>query len=380
MHTRLMGGWHWRQQLLTSLWRSDAPPRWLQVGLSPLWLASQGYGWLARGHRALYATGVCRRHRLPCPVISIGNLTLGGTGKTPLTMWAARWYQQHGWRVAVLSRGYGAQGLGRMRVVSTGAGPACSWQEAGDEPYLLAQALPGVAVLIGTERYRTGQYAWEHLGADVLLLDDGFQHHALQRDLDIVLIDASNPFGPGSLVPRGILREPLPTLAQADAMVLTRVEAACAPIPTLCEQLRRWNTHAPLEQMATRLEAVCSVATGQPIDWAGLRQQRAVAFVGIGNPWAFVHTLAQLPLDVTTLLVFPDHRPYTLADWQAIVETLHQQRAICLLTTEKDAVRLEPAWQSAIPLYTLRIGVTFADAAPGVTQQFYELMAHATPR
>lgn len=380
MHTRLMGAWHWRQQLLTSLWRPDTPPRWLRVGLSPLWLASQGYGWLARGHRALYTSGLCRRRPLPCPVVSIGNLTLGGTGKTPLTMWVARWYQQQGWRVAILSRGYGARRLAAMRVVSTGAGPLCPWQEAGDEPYLLAQALPGVAVLIGRERHRTGQYACAHLGADVLILDDGFQHHALQRDLDVVLIDVSNPFGPGSLVPRGILREPLDALAHADALVLTRVELASEALPGLCQQLQRWNTHAPLERMATSLEAVHCCATGHAVDLAALRQHRAVAFVGIGNPWAFVSTLQQLSLDVATLLVFPDHHPYTLADWHTIGETLRQERATVLITTEKDAVRLDPAWQASMPLHTLRIGVTFADAAPGLTQQLHELMAHATPR
>jgi tetraacyldisaccharide 4'-kinase len=313
-------------------------------------------------------------------VVSIGNLTLGGTGKTPLTIWVARWYQQQGWRVAVLSRGYRARTPAPVRVISTGDGPLCAWQEAGDEPYLLACALPGVAVLTGKERARTGRYACEVLGAEVLILDDGFQHHALQRDLDIVLIDASNPFGPGSLFPRGILREPRRALRHADAIVLTRVEMAGARLPALCQQIRRWHARQPLYHMAMSLDTIQQHSTGQPVDLATLRQQRVVAVVGIGNPYAFVNTLTQLGMDVAALLVFPDHHPYTRADWQRIVDTLHQQHATCVLTTEKDAVRLDPAWHTHVPVYMLRIGVTFTTATPSLAQQLHEIMAHAAPR
>lgn len=379
MHVHLMGGLRRRQRLFTTLWGLDTPPPWLQMALSPLWLAAQGYSGLARGHRALYRTGWRRQHRLPCPVISLGNMTVGGTGKTPLTLWLARWYQQQGWRVAILSRGYGARRVAPVQVVSTGAGPVCAWHEAGDEPYLLAQALPGVAVVVGPERSRTGRYACEQLGAEVLLLDDGFQHHAVQRDLDIVLIDASNPFGAGSVVPRGILREPLSALRYADALVLTRVEMARTPLPVLCQQLRRWNTHAPLYQMTTSVTAVHHGTTGQALDVQLLRPQRAVAFTGIGNPHAFAHTLQQLQLDVAALLVFPDHHPYTPADWQTIVATLHDYGAACVLTTEKDAVRLDPAWHATVPLYLLCLDVHVTEAA-AFSAQLHTVVAHATPR
>src|SRR5919202_49240 len=131
VHTVLMGGLRWRQTLYTSMWGVRAPSPWLQVGLAPLWLASQCYRGLAYGHLASYTWGVRRRHKLPCAVVSIGNLTLGGTGKTPLTVWVARWYQQQGWRVAVLSRGYGAQPPTRLRVVSSGNGFCGHWQSTG---------------------------------------------------------------------------------------------------------------------------------------------------------------------------------------------------------------------------------------------------------
>ena len=372
-----MGGRRWRRALYSSMWRPTVSSLWWRVGLTPLWLASQCYRGLSHGHLASYTWGVRRQRKLPCTVVSIGNLTLGGTGKTPLTMWVARWYQQQGWRVAVLSRGYGARPSTRLRVVSSGNGPLIDWQAAGDEPYLLACCLPGVPVLIGKDRYRAGRYAYEQFGAHVLILDDGFQYYALQRDLDIVLIDASNPFGSGSLFPRGILREPLRALRRADAMVLTRVEMAGETLPALCQQMRRWNSQQPIYCLATVVEALHRQGTHSAVDPAALRQCRAVAFVGIGNPQAFVTTLTQLGAEVAALLVFPDHHPYTPEDWQTIVATADKQQAACLITTEKDAVRLAPSWQASVPVYTLRIGVTFAASEALFSQQLQALMHHA---
>jgi tetraacyldisaccharide 4'-kinase len=362
------------------MWGQHTPGLWLQAGLAPLWLASQGYRGLAYGHRASYTWGVRRQRRLPCTVVSIGNLTLGGTGKTPLTMWVARWYQQQGWRVAVLSRGYGARPAPRCRVVSSGCGPLLAWQEAGDEPYLLAGALPGVPVLIGKDRYGTGRYACEQFGAQVVILDDGFQHHALQRDLDIVLIDASNPFGSGALLPRGILREPLRALQRAQAIVLTRVELARTTLPALCQQIRQWNSQQPIYHLATVVEACHQQGTHSTVELAALRQRRVVAFAGIGNPQAFVSTLTQLGVEVATLFVFPDHHPYTQEDWQTIVTTVNTQRAAYLITTDKDAVRLPAAWLASVPLYTLRIGVTFSAGEPSFAHQLQAHMSHADPR
>ncbi|MBM3224440.1 MAG: tetraacyldisaccharide 4'-kinase [Candidatus Tectomicrobia bacterium] len=251
MHTIFMGNLRWRQQLYARMWGARAAAGWWRAGLAPLCLVAHGYGGLAWAHRTAYTWGIRQQRHLPCPVVSIGNLTLGGTGKTPLTMWIARWYQQQGRRVAVLSRGYGARPAAHVRVVSAGDGPVLNWQAAGDEPYLLACALPGVPILIGQDRYQTGQYACTHFGAEVLILDDGFQHHALHRDLDIVLIDASNPFGSGHLFPRGILREPLSALRRADALVLTRVEMAEETVPALCQRLQRWYGQTPIYAMRT---------------------------------------------------------------------------------------------------------------------------------
>jgi tetraacyldisaccharide 4'-kinase len=209
-------------------------------------------------------------------------------------MWVARWYQQQGWRVAVLSRGYGARPVVPLQVVSSGHGPLLDWQAAGDEPYLLARALPGVPVLIGKDRYRTGCYAYEQFGAQVVILDDGFQHHALQRDLDIVLIDDSNPFGPGTLFPRGILREPLGALQRAHAIVLTRVEMAHETLPALCRQIRQWNNQQPMYRVTTVVKPPQQDAPRRRA--CGSMAKRGVTFVGIGNPQALstrLHNWAQ---------------------------------------------------------------------------------------
>ena len=352
-------------------------PFWVRVGLSPLWLASQGYRVAARAHRMGYTSGV--RRRLPCPVVSIGNLTLGGTGKTPLTEWTAQWYRRQGWRVAVLSRGYGGASTKQPRVVSAGDGPIADWRTAGDEAYLLARRLPGVPVLVGRNRYASGLYACERFGAQVVVLDDGFQHHALHRDCDIVLIDASNPFGCGALLPRGTLREPLRALRRAQVIVLSRVETAGDAVSGLCERIRRYADRQPIYRMAVSQESLYRCDTGCSVDPSWLQQRRVVAFAGLGNPRAFVASLAQCRACVAAFLAFPDHHPYTPADWQAICDAARREGVEALVTTEKDAVRLDTSWLPPVPLYTLRIAVDIAPHDSPLTTHLDALVHHATP-
>jgi tetraacyldisaccharide 4'-kinase len=380
METLYMGSARWRHSFYAAMRRQTTPSARWRLGLGPLWLLSWLYAGIVRASACSYAYGLQRRQRLPCRVVSIGNLTLGGTGKTPLTMWVARWYQQQGWRVAVLSRGYGGRAAGRLRVVSAGVEPLYDWQEVGDEPYLLARELPGIPVLTGKNRYRSGCYACEHFGTQVLILDDGFQHHAVQRDLDVVLIDATNPFGHGALLPRGTLREPLRALQRADILVLTRTELARGALQPLVTQIRSWSAPREFCYMATMAEALGQREDDGPRDVTWLRQRRVVALVGIGNPEAFAATLTQLGSEVATLLIFPDHHAYTEGDWRAIVATIRRQRAACLVTTSKDAVRLAPSWQAPVPVYTLRTGVTFTQGEEMLQQQLQALMSHADGR
>lgn len=366
-----MGRSCWQDVLYRHMSSEGRAPVEATLGLLPLWAASQLYRGLAYSHRQSFRWGWRRQHRLPCRVISVGNLTVGGTGKTPLAMWLARWCRDQGWPVAILSRGYGGQPGDEPRVASTHQGHAPGWSAVGDEPYLLAQELPGVPVVVGRDRVRSGLYAHRRYGAQVLILDDGFQHYRLARDFDMVLIDATNPFGPGALLPRGILREPLQALRRADAVVLTRVELARESLPAICQRIRQVYPHGAIYHLTTTVEALSARDTqmSERGDALHPHQHRVVAFAGIGNPSAFAATLTQLGVDVAALLVFRDHHPYTAADWQAIVQAASRYGAAGLVTTAKDQVRLGPAWQAPVPLYTLRIGVAFAEGEATTLQQ-----------
>ena len=371
-----MRGGTWRRALHRGM-QGLPVPFGARIGMWPLWLASQGYRAGASAHRSVYEFGVRRRRRLPCPVVSVGNLTVGGTGKTPLAEWTALWLRRQGWRVAVLSRGYGGLPTERPRVISTGEGPVTDWRTAGDEAYLLAKRLPGVAVLVGGNRYASGAYACEKFGAQVVVLDDGFQHHALHRDCDVVLIDAVNPFGHGTLLPRGTLREPPHVLSRAQVIVVSRVETARDAVSGLTQCIRRYAGWQPIYQMAVIPDGLDRVDASCSVDLAWLQKRRVVGFSGLGNPQAFAASLERSGASVAAFLVFPDHHPYSLADWQAIGDTARREGAEALVTTEKDAVRLEPSWFSTLPVYSLRIRVELAPHDSPFARHLDALMAHA---
>lgn len=379
MDTIFMGRSGWQYTLYRYMCGEAPPSIGVRLGLASLGAGSVIYRGLAWGHRQSFRWGWRTPRRLPCRVISVGNLTVGGTGKTPLTMWLARWCLEQGWKVAILSRGYGGQSGGEPRVVSRWDGP--DWSAVGDEPYLLAQELSTVPVVVGKDRFQSGLYAWRQFGADVLILDDGFQHYRLARDFDIVLIDATNPFGHGAVLPRGILREPLQALRRADAVVLTRVELAQTSLSAVCQRIRQWYPDGPVYHMATTVEALEEGIGTQALKVtegaAHLNRRRVLAFVGIGNPSAFAATLAQLGCDVAALLVYRDHHPYTLMDWRAIVEAARQYGVAGIVTTTKDHVRLDPSWRAPIPFYTLRTGVALTRGEAAFQQQLRTVITDA---
>lgn len=372
-----MGRSRWHDALYRHMCGEGRASVGARLGLMPLWVASQFYRGLAYSHRQGFCWGWRTPHRLPCRVISVGNLTVGGTGKTPLAMWLARWCLAQGWSVAILSRGYGGQPGDAPRVVAAHQVHAQAWSMVGDEPYLLARELPCVPVVVGKDRVRSGLLAHRRFGAQVLILDDGFQHCRLARDFDMVLIDATNPFGHGALLPRGILREPLRALRHADAVVLTRVESAQESLPAVCQRIRHGYPHGPIYHLMTTVEALATGGAQVSEDALQLRRRRVVAFAGIGNPSAFAATLTQLGCDVAALLTFRDHHPYTAADWQAVMEAAGRYDASGIVTTTKDQVRLDPAWQAPVPLYTLRIGVAFARGEATLQQQLRTVIADA---
>jgi tetraacyldisaccharide 4'-kinase len=339
-----------RRVRLLRAWREGLPAPWdaLLAG------ASVAYrGGLAL-RRAAYAAGVFRTWRLPCRVVAVGNLTVGGTGKTPLVEWLARELTSRGRRVVILSRGYGRRGAGDVRLVSDGRQLLLSPREAGDEPVLLARRLTGVPIVVGRDRHRAGAWALPRFGPDVLLLDDGFQQRGLATDVDIVCLDARAPWGHRGLLPRGSLREPPAALRRAQLLVLTGAERERVP-----DEVRRQAPGAPVAWASQEPESVLDPKTGAVGSLESLRAHPLLAFAGIAMPERFAATLAGLGVTPRDLVAFPDHHPYTAADLTALEAQARAVGAEWLLTTEKDAVRLpEPR---ALPLHALRVRLRLDD-------------------
>jgi tetraacyldisaccharide 4'-kinase len=299
-------------------------------------------------------------------VISVGNLTVGGTGKTPLTAWIAARLLEEGRRPAVVSRGYGGSSGRGPCIVSRGGAPLVPAAVAGDEPVLLARRLPEVIVVVGSDRVR-GARAARETGADVLVLDDGFQHRRLARDLDLVLLDSHDPFGAYRLLPSGPLREPVESLARADAVIVTRSRPG-EPFPFLERVIRRHAGEVPVLRAGHR--------TAGFVDAAGnLRPPpaRAVAFCGIGSPDAFLADLLGEGVEVAAERRFPDHHRYRDAEL-AEIDGLARAHGAVPVTTEKDLARLsEPA--SLPSLLALRI-----EAEPHEPERLRALLREALGR
>ncbi len=313
------------------------------------------YGLGARTRRALYAGAILRARRLPAPVVSVGNLTVGGTGKTPVTACLARLFQSQGRKVAILSRGYGGQNRG-VACISDGRRIYQRPPQAGDEAYWLALALPGAAVYTGACRYAAGLAAWEQVRPDLFLLDDGFQHFQLHRDLDIVLLDAAAPFGNGRLLPRGILREPRSALAQketAQVLILTRFQ-----------EDRDHRTLADLQGdfpekivlTASISPAAVHLAPAGPLEPPSvLEKQALLGFAALARPEVFRQTLEELGVQLRGFRVFPDHHSFQPAELAALMREAEITGAGALVTTAKDWARLAAGWDQAMDLWVLEV-------------------------
>jgi tetraacyldisaccharide 4'-kinase len=320
----------------------------LRAALLPL---SSLYGSALETRARLYRSGVLASHRVPCPVVSVGNVTFGGTGKTPFVEFLARRFRFEGRHPAVVSRGYGRASRGVV-VVSEGNGPLVGADEGGDEPVAIARRVPGAIVVVGERRVEAARTAIER-GADLILLDDGFQHLALERDVNLLLVDAADPFGGGKLPPDGTLREPLTALARADAVVLTRIDRAEPPRETI-SALARWNPDAPVFRARIRPAGLWDERGSALADPRSL-SRRFVAVCGIANPAGFSRSMTELDLAPDELLVFPDHHRYGRRDLERIRRAADRTGSAWILTTEKDAVKLEG--KTTLPVVALRLEV-----------------------
>lgn len=311
--------------------------------------------------RLVHRIGIRRCEQAECPIICVGNLSVGGTGKSTATAAIAGWLRDAGLRPAVLSRGYGGNSTQPVRVVSDGERILLEPREAGDEPVMLAQKLPGVPVLVGRRRPLTARAATAQFGADVCILDDGSQVWNLKKDLEIILLNAERAFENGHVLPRGMLREPPSHLRRADAVLLMEPgRAHPETLAALREQVRALVPRAVIAEAARTPEALRDLASGTDLSLERLRGRRVVALSGIGNPAGF-ETLLQSLGAIVFPLRLPDHHHYTAADLQQAQGMARRHGADAVLTTEKDAVKFTPALENpvGVPIWVLSIRLQF---------------------
>jgi len=300
---------------------------------------------------ALYRVHILRNRTLPCKVFSIGNLTLGGTGKTPIVINIVNLLMRNGKHPVVVSRGYGRKNEQDTVVVSDGRSTMGDPALGGDEPILISRKVPGLPVVVGSDRYAAAREALSRFKPDIVVLDDGFQHIRLSRDLDIVLVDATDPFGNGRMFPAGIMREPLSSLRRAQAIVITRVDGAADIRPL--QHLIRSHTDARLftaQQAAVDLVDCCTSET-KPL--SVLRNARVFAFSGIARPASFIGLLRSAGALVVGERTFPDHYSFEKHDLADVFKQAADHRVSMIMTTEKDAVRIKALGPEGI--WALRI-------------------------
>ncbi len=306
-----------------------------------LWAAIP-YGMVAGFRARLYRWGWLSQRKLPVPVISIGNLTLGGTGKTPMVIKLAEWLLADGKRVAILSRGYRRTSRDPRLLVSDGerllAGPG----DAGDEPYLIARRCPKAVVAVGADRYELGRWVVSRWSPDCILLDDGFQHLGLHRDVDVLLVDATDAGGLDAVVPAGRLREPLSAAARATVIVVTRADAA-EPVARVVQRLR--DAVGPLPdpvQAVFRPEGLVSLISGESQSASWCRGKTALLCSGIGHAASFRATAEGLGLRPVDEIRYADHHGYSMADIDRVRTRACDLKAELVVTTEKDGGKVAP--------------------------------------
>lgn len=323
-------------------------------------------------YRAFYERRKAKFSRQPVdvgvPVVSVGNITLGGTGKTPCVQWTARELNRSGRRVAIVSRGYGGTLSKGGAIVSDGERIFLKAQEAGDEPLLHARTLPGVSVIIGIDRVRAAQRAVQQCGAEILVLDDGFQFYSLKRNLDIVLLDAQHPLDNGHLIPAGRLREPPESLQRASALVLTRCNMVTAEeIATTRTTLETFST-APIFQsnhMPTHLRDENSGEIKSP---EYLKNLRVAALSALAHNEQFRLSLEKWGAQVVIHERQRDHHFWKESQIRDFVRQSQMSGAQMLVTTEKDAVKIKPAWVAPLPLWSLVIQLDVGEDATALSQ------------
>ena len=324
----------------------------------------------------LYRIGILRRFPLGVQVISIGNVTAGGTGKTPVTEIFARMLAAEGRKVAILSRGYRrkeapwwmrmfAQVVTPPLVVSDGRRVLRDSAEGGDEPYMLASNLPGVAVVVDRDRVKAGRYAVKRLGCDTIILDDGFQYQRLKHSVEVVLVDATNPFGNGNMLPRGILREPARNLGRADIIFLTKCRG---DVSAVREEIRRYNQTAEIVECTHAPKSLKDVWSREEFPLSWLDGKTVCTLSGIASPKGFENSLRRLGAKVVWCERYADHHRYDSSEVLYALNRTADMGADALVTTEKDAVRFPRFETVPVKCLYLRIAIEILSGAESFDQ------------
>ena len=320
-----------------------------------------------------YRLGVRKRYRLGCPVICIGNLTTGGTGKTPMTQAVCRMLLAAGLQPAVLSRGYGGQNEYGCAIASDRDGVMLNAAQAGDEAYLLATTLPGVPVVVGKDRRVTGKLAFDKFQPDVIVLDDGMQFWQLHRDLDVILLNAARPFDNGYTFPRGLLREPVSHLRRAGVVVVTGAdETDLLTVQRTLDHAAKVAPGVPIFTGSLKPVNLRRISDGVEYSPDWIRNRRLASVCAIGNPGAFEDMLRSLHAEVEPRYRFRDHEAVSCEELSRVVQDSVSNGVDALITTEKDAVRLDFS-SDEIPVMTLGV-----EMALNNTQEFQTIIVGVT--
>jgi tetraacyldisaccharide 4'-kinase len=325
-------------------------------GKALLGAASLAYGAGVLGRKALYDLRILKRRRIAAKVICIGNLTTGGTGKTPAVLLAAETLRKRGHEVAILSRGYGGTAA-KKDVTVLLDGRQTDWRLCGDEPWMIHQSLQGqgVPVLVCPDRSKAGALAVAMYGSSVVILDDGFQHLKLHRDLDVVLVNATDPFGGGRLLPLGNLREPVSALRRAQIVIVTHADRVTAPeLARLREEIDAAHPGVKILESAHKADHVLDVRTEKKHPLALLNGKAVVALSGLGDPLSFESQLESLGATIAQAWRYPDHHPYSETELRSISEL---RGALPVVTTYKDFIRLPERWRETLAGEVLVLGI-----------------------
>lgn len=357
----------------------------LTPGQRPTWWLSWAavpYALAARLRAYGYQGGWLTQRRLPVPVISVGNLTVGGTGKTPIVIEVTQWLLASGRRVAVLSRGYRRSGRGGLLLVSDGARILATEAEAGDEPSLIARRCRRAVVAVGGDRYRLGRWVLDTCEVDCIVLDDGFQHMGLHRDVNLLLLDATDRDGLRQVLPAGRLREPMSAATRATAVVITRAEKGTQVEAVMTRLRSAVHRLPPTAHAAFKPMEIVSIATETSRDLEWCRGKRALLVSGVGHPASFKATAEDLGLTVAAAVVYRDHHRYSIQDVNALRARAAALKTELVLTTEKDAGKIQPylGQPDEERWWAVRLGVDWRAGEADLRKLIMEAQASAERR